>query len=292
MEEGVHVAIAAEKLGNFLGLPITNTLITSWAVVILLCLVAIIMRGKLKMMPGRFQTLLEEMFGYVYDYVTEILGSSDLARKFFPLLMTIFLFAFTSNMLEFLPGVGSFGFSAIGGREFIPLFRSVNTDLNVPLALAIISFLVVEITGILAVGALKYGKKFLDLRGPMNFAVGIVEFVGEIVRVVSLSFRLFGNILAGEIVLAVAIFFVPYLAPLPLMMFELFIGTLQAAIVWGLTLFRVDANTALAYSLLVHALAAAVTIGFGVFSLVTSHLSMSAIVRGSQADVAQPATDG
>ena len=117
------------------------------------------------------------------------------------------------------------------------LFRSVNTDLNVPLALAIISFLVVEITGIAVLGGMKYAGKFISFKSPIAFVVGLVELIGEIVRVVSLSFRLFGNILAGEIIILVAAYFMPYFLPVPLMVFELFIGFLQAAIFALLTLF-------------------------------------------------------
>ena len=155
---------------------------------------------------------------------------------FFPLLMTIFLFVFAANILEFTPGIGSAGFFHPDGA-FTPLLRSVNTDLNVPLALAIISFLTIEITGILAIGVWKYSRKFFDFSSPINFAIGIIEFIGEWVRIVSLSFRLFGNILAGEIIIVVATFFLPYVVPVPLMLFEIFVGFLQAAIFALLTLF-------------------------------------------------------
>ena len=231
MEEGIHVAIAAEKLGEFLGIPITNTLITSWVVIALLVIFAFALRSRLAMIPSRLQTLVEEAFSFVYDYVAETLESREMARRFFPLLMTIFLFIFVGNMLHFLPGIGSL--------EYLhePLLRAPNTDLTVPLVLAIISFFVIEITGIVTIGAYKYGKKFLDLRGPIAFFVGIVEFIGEFARAFSLAFRLFGNILAGEVIIAVAIFFAPYFAPVPLMLFEVFIGFLQAAIFALLTLF-------------------------------------------------------
>jgi len=233
MEKGIHVAISAEKLGDFFGIPITNTLITSWVVIAILVAVAFLVRGRLKMIPGKFQTLMETMVGFVYDYVTETLESRDMARKFFPLLMTIFLFIFVGNMLHFIPGIGSLQYN----HE--PLLRAPNTDLTVPLVLAIVSFFVIEVTGILAIGFWKYSSKFIQnpFRNPIGFAVGLIELVGELVRVVSLSFRLFGNILAGEIIIAVAIFFAPYLLPVPLMMFEIFIGFLQAAIFALLTLF-------------------------------------------------------
>ena len=235
MTEGIKVALAPEQLGTLWGLPITNTLLMSWAVVVTLGILAFIMGRNTKLIPSRFQTVLESLFGFVYDYISEILESREMARKFFPLLLTIFLFIFTANMLEFTPGIGSVGIFHNG--EFAPLFRSANTDLNATLALAIISFLVIEITGIMAIGAFKYSQKFLNFHSVMGFAVGIIEFFSEIARLISFSFRLFGNIFAGEVLILVVSYFVPYILPVPLMMFEVFVGFIQAAIFSLLTLF-------------------------------------------------------
>src|SRR3989344_6555879 len=152
--EGIHVALSGEQLGTFFGVPITNTLITSWIVLVLLVVFAVIAGGRVRLIPSRIQTLLELIFGFVYDYVAEILESRALARAFFPLLVTLFLFIFTANMLEFTPGIGSVGFEYDHG--FVPLFRSVNTDLNVTLALAAISFIIIEITGVVVLGLKKY----------------------------------------------------------------------------------------------------------------------------------------
>lgn len=235
VESGIHVEIAAEKLGEFSGIPITNTLLASWVAIAILVLVALAVGSRLKMMPGRLQSVLEHLVEFVYDYVAQTLGGRDMARKYFPLLMTVFLFIFVANMLEFTPLFGSFVY--VDEHGAVPLLRSANTDLNVPFALAIIAFFVIEISGIVAIGAWKYLKKFFDLRSPIAFFVGIVEFIGEFARTVSLAFRLFGNIFAGEVVIAVALYFAPYLGPVPLMMFEIFIGTLQAAIFALLMLF-------------------------------------------------------
>src|SRR3989344_5984416 len=192
-EAGIHVSLAAERLGTFLGIPITNTLITAWLIVGSLVLIAFLTRSRLKLIPSRVQALFELMFEFVYDYITETLGSRELARRFFPLLTTIFLFVLFLNLFEFLPGVGSITYDGH------PLFRGANTDLTVPLVLAIVSFLVIEITGIMTIGVLKYGGKFLQnpFRSPIGFVIGLMELIGEMVRIVSLSFRLFGNILAG-----------------------------------------------------------------------------------------------
>lgn len=230
-EGGIHVAIAAEKLGTFVGIPITNTLIASGIVMVVLIILAVFVGKRLSMIPGRLQSVFEHIVEGIYDYVAETLENREMARTYFPLLVTIFLFVWLANLMEFIPGIGSLLYHGE------PLLRSVNTDLNTPLALSLISFFVIEITGIITIGAVKYGGKFFNFHSPIDFAVGIIEFIGELVRVVSLSFRLFGNILAGEVVLAVATYFVPYLLPVPLMMFEIFIGTLQAAIFALLTLF-------------------------------------------------------
>ena len=235
MTEGIHVALAPEVIGNLWGLPITNTLLMSWAVIIILGILAYLIGSNVKLVPGRFQTLLESLFSFVYDYIAETLESRDMARKFFPLLLTIFLFIFTANMFEFTPGIGSVGFLHNG--EFSPLFRSANTDLNATLALAIISFFVIEITGIMAIGIFKYSQKFLNFHSVMGFAVGIIEFFSELARLISFSFRLFGNIFAGEVLILVVSYFVPYFLPVPLMMFEVFVGFIQAAIFALLTLF-------------------------------------------------------
>src|SRR3989338_3777739 len=236
MNEGIHVVLAPEQLGTFFGIPITNTLLMSWTVVVLLIIIGFLVGKRLKMTPSRIQLLFEWLVEFVYDYIAEILESRALARKFFPYLTTIFLFVFTANLIEFTPGIGSIGFSH--GGEFAPLLRSVNTDLNVTLMLAILSFLVIEITGVLVIGAWKYGGKFINVRhGFIGFFVGIIEFFSEIMRIISFSFRLFGNIFAGEVLILVVIFFVPVIAPVPVMMFELFVGFVQAAIFALLTLF-------------------------------------------------------
>jgi F-type H+-transporting ATPase subunit a len=167
----------------------------------------------------------------VYDFSAETLESRALARRFLPLLLTLFLFIFISNAMEFTPGIGSILF------EGMPLFRSVNTDLNVTLALAVIAVIVIEIAGIMALGLWRYAGKFINFSSPINFVVGIIELVSELSRFVSFSFRLFGNIFAGEVLLGVIGYFVPYFLPVPMMAFELFVGFVQAAVFPLLTLF-------------------------------------------------------
>ena len=235
MEQGIHVSLAAEKLGEFFGLPITNTLVTSWAVMALLIVLAVIISRNVSLIPGRLQTALEIVFGFAYDYIESILESRDLARRFFPLLTTTFLFIWIANALEFTPGIGSITIKHAG--EAVPLLRSVNTDLNMTLALTLIAVLVIEFAGMITLGFWRYWNKFFTLKSPIASVVGIIEFVSEMARVISFSFRLFGNIFAGEVLIAVVAFFVPYVLPVPLMAFEMFVGVVQAAIFTLLMLF-------------------------------------------------------
>lgn len=233
MEDGIHIALSAERLTEVLGIPITNTLVTSWIVIGLLIVLAVIVGRRATLIPGKFQATIELLFSFVLDYMEEVLESRKLAVRFFPLIMTLFLFIFAANALEFTPGIGSI----YVGEDHAPLLRSVNTDLNVTLALALISFFVIEFTGVAVLGFLKYAGKFVNFRSPLAFAVGIIELFSEVARLISFSFRLFGNIFAGEVLILVVAFFVPVLLPVPLMAFELFVGFIQAAIFALLTLF-------------------------------------------------------
>ena len=239
MDKGIHIALSAERLGELWGIPITNTLITSWVVILMLSVFAFFIGRSLQLVPSKIQVLLETTFEFVITYIEETLESRKLAVLFFPYMMTLFLFIFVANVIEFTPGIGSIGFfhEVDGSKEFTPLFRSVNTDLNVTLALAIISFLTIEITGIVVIGFLKYFGKFVNVRSVLGFFIGIIELVSEIARLISFSFRLFGNIFAGEVLILIVISFVPIFVPVPLMLFEVFVGFVQAVIFSILTLF-------------------------------------------------------
>ncbi len=228
---GIHVVLKAEELFNLWGLPVTNSLLMTWIVVGLLLLFAFLVRRQISMIPGKLQAGIEMLFQGVLDYMAETLESEKLARKFFPLIMTIFLFLLVANELAFLPGIGSILFNDV------PFLRAPSADLNMTLALAIIAFFTIEITGVIMLGFFKYAGKYVNFRSPVDFAVGIIELLSNIGRLVSFSFRLFGNIFAGEVMIAVAVFFVAYLLPVPLMAFEVFVGFIQAVVFSMLTLF-------------------------------------------------------
>ncbi len=236
-EHGIHIALSAEKITNWLSLPVTNTLLASWFSIAFLLILAFCIRKSLKEVPGKLQVLFESLFEYVLSYMEEVLENKRLARKLFPIIMTIFLFVLVSNWAEHLPFFETVKIHGHGGE--VALFKSANTDLNTTLALAIISFFTVEILGVVSVGFWKYLGKFFNFSSPLNFAIGLIELISELARLIAFSFRLFGNILAGEVLILVVKYFVPYLLPVPLMAFELFVGFIQAAIFALLTLFFV-----------------------------------------------------
>lgn len=235
MEHGIHVALKAEELGMLWGIPITNSLVMTWVVMALIFLFVLVMNRRLALVPGGTQTVLEWGVEGALDYMTQTLEDAKLAKRFFPLIGSLFIFIFVINELAFIPGVGSIGFH--GEHGFVPLFRPSTTDLNTTLALTIISVLTVEIVGVVMLGFFRYAGKFINFSSPVNFIVGIIELVSELGRLVSLSFRLFGNIFAGEVLIAVVGFFVPYVVPAPFMLFEIFVGFVQAVIFALLTLF-------------------------------------------------------
>ncbi|EKD86387.1 MAG: hypothetical protein ACD_37C00314G0001, partial [uncultured bacterium] len=143
-----------------------------------------------------------------------------------------------------LPGVGSIGLERIHGgeKEFIPLFRAGSADLNTSLALALISMITIQMVGIKALGV-AYLQRFFNFKNPLYFYVGLLELISEFSKVISFSFRLFGNIFAGEVLLAVIAFLIPVIAPIPFLGMEIFVGFIQALVFSMLTAVFINAAT-------------------------------------------------
>jgi F-type H+-transporting ATPase subunit a len=284
-----HISIAAEPLTQVGGVKITNTMLTSWVIVILIALgVLFVTSRKWTLVPGGVQNFVEAVVEAFYNLVTGIAGEEK-GRRFFPVVATIFFFVLFSNWLSLTPIFNVIGFqsdpqatgfvmtkttvgpfhiayvplsnlSALSADsisesdsnatehhdkvvadgkfvgDLIPLFRGINTDLNTPLAIAIWSAIFVEFWGISTLGFFKYGKKFLNFKGPIDFFVGILELISELVRLVSFTFRLFGNMFAGEVVILMFTFLTPLILTLPFYGLELFVGVVQAFIFASLTL--------------------------------------------------------
>ncbi len=237
----MHISIAAEELTTIAGIPITNSLLTSLVVSILVSIVAIWVGSNLQVIPSKVQVVIEMVIEGFYR-LTES-ASPQHAREFFPLVMTLFIYILFSNWFGLLPGINAIGFERVvdGEHVFVPLFRAATADLNTTLALAIVAMVAVQYYGIKHLGVKLHLSKFINLRSPIDFFVGILEFVGEFAKVISFAFRLFGNIFAGEVLLVVITALVPLIAPLPFLGLEIFVGFIQAVVFSVLTLVFISA---------------------------------------------------
>lgn len=235
-----EISIKAEEVFHIGAFPVTNALLLAGITLVIFCMLAVVIYRKISLVPGRLQGLFESIVEEVLSLMESVLGTREAAYRYFPLIATIFLFICVSNWLGLFPGVGSVGIVHHIDLEehagFIPLFRAPASDLNFTIALAMISVLSVNALGMLALGARQYAGKFFTLKSPILSFVGILEFVSEFVKIVSFSFRLFGNVFAGEVLLMIIGFLVPYFIPLPFLFLEIFVGFIQAFIFSMLTL--------------------------------------------------------
>ena len=243
---------------------ITNTLISSWITIILLVLIFFLATRKMKLIPGRFQNFAEVIVEGIYGTVQGISGEKHV-RTFFPMVATIFLYVVTNALLALIPLWGTWGpietISEGGhsGTVIVPFLRAANTDVNLTLSIALISFCFIEFLGFTKTGPLKYidsffqfselGKAFKELFkgnvkafvsglafGFINIYVGLLEILSHFIRIISFTFRLFGNMTAGEILLGVMTFLVAFIVPVIFYGLETLVGFLQAMIFAGLTL--------------------------------------------------------
>ena len=273
--EDLHISVKAEALmciGGAMdaahpgecvsGFPITNSLVTTIIVDLLLVLTVVFGVRRAQMVPRGFQNFIELVVGTFYDFAVGV--DKKNVAKFFPFAATAFLLIILSNLLGLIPGAGSIGMcqpyahAATAGAEgegkhtesvyanwplvcdacekLIPYLRAPSADLNMTLALGLISVVLIQYFGLKALGW-EYLVRFFNFReGPMFTVIGIIELISEFIRIVSFAFRLFGNIFAGEVVLVVLASLFPYMLPLPFYAFEVFVAAMQAIIFSVLTL--------------------------------------------------------
>ncbi len=270
------VELAAPVVFHVGPLSITNAIFSAWIAMLILIVLSWLatrhMPRKLEaasstdLVPHGIQNVMETIVEIGHDMVKDIAGPK--VGKFFPIVMTIFLFVLLSNWFDVLPGFGTIGrlehpteematngYVAHGailtaqpaaspeeGYVMVSLFRPPSTDLNFTVGLAIVSVGLSWYFGIRAQGT-SFFKQFLDvslfktgLMGAVRNFAGLLEFVGQFTRILSFSFRLFGNIFAGEVLLAVMAFLIPYIASLPFYGLEVFVGFIQAVVFMMLTL--------------------------------------------------------
>ena len=222
-----EIILKPEVLFYFQNFPITNTILVSWIAMAILIIAAIFVKLSIKMVPSNIQNFFEPIIDTAYGLSLDLAGKK--ASVFFPWVMTFFFFIITANWLGLLPG-----FATITYNNH-PLLRSINSDLNMTLSLALISAFVTHFLAVKYLGVKNYLLKWVALN-PIFLFVGILELVGEFTKVVSLSFRLFGNIFAGEVVLATISSMFAFILPLPFYFLEIVVGFVQAAVFAMLTL--------------------------------------------------------
>ena len=245
-KEGTAAKEAQEGEAHSTPLPITqfavtNTLLSAWFATVMLVLFFVLGSRKKSLVPGRFQSLVESLLEAALSFCSSVLGP-EMGRKTFPVVATIFFFVLFNAWLALLPFYQFLGFTKDGEIK-AHLLRSAGTDLNFPLALALISFIFVEYWGIRSHG-LGYFKKFFAIGGLLRLRpaglidafVGFLELISEFVRIVSFTFRLFGNMTAGEILVVMITFLVPFVAVEFVFGLELLVGLIQAVIFASLTL--------------------------------------------------------
>jgi len=224
----MEVSVAAERIFSLFGIPVSNTMLTAWLAVLLLTVSSFFATRHMKNIPSGIQNFFEWIVESLFDLVEGFMGDRKQTLKIFPLAATFFFFILVSNWMGLLPGFGSIGFYEHG--KLVPFFRSATADLNTTLAFAMISVIIIQISGVMALGIRRYGKKFINFSSPINFFVGILELISEFAKIISFSFRLFGSVFAGEVLLTVITGLVPYIMPLPFLGLELFFGGIQALV--------------------------------------------------------------
>lgn len=245
----------AEPIFHVGSFTVTNALFTSWIVVLILVVFAVVIKKKIKKIPTGIQNIFEMVIEGAESLCDQVTNSRAITNRAFPITFSVFLIVLINNWMGILP-FGGLGLIEVGehGKVFIPLIRSGTADINGTLTLAIMSVIGANIFGIVTIGLWKSINKYVNLKAlgsifrkirkeptvlmtaPIMFAVGLIEFVGEFAKVASLSFRLFGNVFAGEVLLASMGSILAYALPAPFLLLEVFVGAIQAFIFAILTL--------------------------------------------------------
>jgi len=245
-----EITIFAEPIFHFGGFTVTNALLNSWLAVIILVLFFIAAGRKIKKIPKGIQNIFEFLLESALVFADSITMDRKKSQKLLPICLTLFLFILVNNYLGLMPFVGSIGFikEMHGERFFIPMFRGATADLNTTLALALFSIIAIHLFGAITVGFWNYFNRFINIKAfleipgkfkkdkniilvnPIKAFVSLIEIIGEIAKVASLSLRLFGNIFAGEVLLVSMMAIFAFLTPIPFMFLEIIVGLVQALV--------------------------------------------------------------
>ncbi|MDE1970523.1 MAG: F0F1 ATP synthase subunit A [Patescibacteria group bacterium] len=230
----ITIRLQPEYIISFHGVLITNTFFTSILTTFVLIALGLIFYFN----QESEMIVIKAMRVYVVDllhFIDSVTHDRVLSKKIFPLIATLFVFIGTANLLELIPGFSG-SFVVRTGGTTVPFLRSPNSDLTTTIALALCAVASIQYFSISVLGIASYIQRFLNISGIVQCILGFFEILSEIIKTVSFSFRLFGNMFAGEVLLLVVSALIPYIIPLPFMILEVFVGIIQAFIFAALTL--------------------------------------------------------
>lgn len=242
----IHIpALAPEVIFTIGNINVTNTMINAWIAILIFLVLGFFVKRSVRLRPGKLQNTCEFFLESVLGYFDQVTGDRKKTIKFLPVVGSIFFFILLSNWLGLLPGTGSI---SVGHNMVL---RPANTDLNLTIVMALVAVIASHLYAFAAIGFFSHIGKFVQIgnvlksipKGPIaiftaiiEFAVGLIEIVSEVAKVVSLSLRLFGNIFAGEVLISVISALVAALIPTPFMLLELLVGLIQATVFAMLTI--------------------------------------------------------
>ncbi|GCF09364.1 F0F1 ATP synthase subunit A [Dictyobacter arantiisoli] len=245
---------------------ITNTLLCTWISIIILLVVFYFGIRRQDLVPSGLQNAIEWVVEFLQNLIEGVAGKEK-GKKFFPLVATFFIFILFCNLLDIIPGIDTIGtidvtsksVGAVHGpllwgaasNQLIPWLRPATTDLNLTLAMALVSVVATQIVSFSMLGFKDQISKYLNFKaikekggmGFVDFLVGILEIISEFGRLISFSFRLFGNVFAGSVLLAVFAYLLPVVADIVFIPFELFVAVIQAFVFAFLTLLFMQVGT-------------------------------------------------
>jgi F-type H+-transporting ATPase subunit a len=243
--EGAKPALTPDVLGYIFGMPISNVWTMTWLVGMLFIIAIFVVRKKLAMIPGNFQSLVEMGVEWMDGLIVQVTGSTRASAKLLPIAGPLFFFLLISNLIGIIPGLSSISYN---GFSF---FRTVTSDFNMTLTLALLVSVFIHVTTIAQIGLFTFIGKFIQIKqvfvgmkkGVMSgfealvgFFVGFMDIIGEIAKVLSMSLRLFGNVYAGEVMTVVFYGLVATLVPTPWHILSSFSGVIQALVFTMLTI--------------------------------------------------------
>lgn len=226
--------LAAETVFYIGTFPVTNTLLNTFLVDAILLGMTYYVSKNVSVIPSKFQGTLEMVMEAFYGLTESV--AEERTKRIFPYVITFFLFILISNLSGLVPVINRIGFYENG--EFIPYLRSASTDLNFTLALALVSLVATHSMSINILGFKTYISRFISLK-PLALFTGLLELISEFTKIISFSFRLFGNIYVGEVILgsvSTAGKYAAFLLPIPVIFYELFVSGIQALIFALLTM--------------------------------------------------------